>query len=169
MEFAETVRRQGSGYVDYLWQWMDDDRRVVPKLSFVKGFIPWGWVIGTGIYLEDVRAEIRKVTVRVLAVSLGISLLVAGLLGYIARQGLLLERRRSEAEASLRESEEKYRLLVEGATEGILMIMQGRPVYANRTLLQLLGCTAVEFMARPPGGTRASAGSPCPGRTRRRC
>lgn len=149
VEFADMVRRHGSGYLDYLWQWMDDDRRVVPKLSFVKGFMPWGWVVGTGIYLEDVRAEIRRVTVRVLAVSLGISLLVAGLLGYIARQGLLLERRRSEAEASLRESEEKYRLLVEGATEGILMVMHGRPVYANRTLLQLLGCTAGEFLERP--------------------
>ena len=31
--------------------------RIVPKLSYVKGFSPWGWIIGTGIYIEDVAAE----------------------------------------------------------------------------------------------------------------
>ena len=32
--------------------------RIVPKLSYVTGIEPWGWIVGTGIYLEDVRIEI---------------------------------------------------------------------------------------------------------------
>jgi signal transduction histidine kinase len=43
--FAEAVRvveDHGEGYVDYLWQWQDDPNRLVPKVSFVKGFAPWG-------------------------------------------------------------------------------------------------------------------------------
>ncbi|MCK5520108.1 MAG: cache domain-containing protein, partial [Candidatus Marinimicrobia bacterium] len=31
--------------------WKDDSTKIVPKLSFVKGFKQWGWVIGTGIYM----------------------------------------------------------------------------------------------------------------------
>jgi signal-transduction protein with cAMP-binding, CBS, and nucleotidyltransferase domain len=147
--FAALVRAQGDGYTDYLWQWKDDERRVAPKLSYVKGFKPWGWIIGTGIYLEDVRVEIARVTRRVILVSAGSSLIIAGLLAYIAHQGLRSERRRQQAEAALRASEEKYRLLVEGTTEGILMIVQDRPVYANKTLLDRLGYTEQELADLP--------------------
>ncbi|MEI8064601.1 MAG: cache domain-containing protein, partial [Verrucomicrobiota bacterium] len=60
VESVALVGAEGDGYVDYLWQWKDDERRVVPKLSYVKGFAPWGWIIGTGIYLEDVRIEVAN-------------------------------------------------------------------------------------------------------------
>jgi signal-transduction protein with cAMP-binding, CBS, and nucleotidyltransferase domain len=149
VESVALVKASGDGYVDYLWQWKDDERRVVPKLSYVKGFAPWGWIIGTGIYLEDVRAEIAQITRRVLQVSVGISIVIALLLGYIAQQGLTLERKRWQAETALRASEEKYRLLVEGTTEGILMVLQDRPVYANKTLLDRLGYTEAELADLP--------------------
>lgn len=149
VEYTKIVATQGDGYVEYLWQWKDDEQRVVPKLSYVKGFAPWGWIVGTGIYLEDVRAEISQMIRRVLLACLGISGVIAVLLAYIAKQGLDLERRRWKAEAALRESEEKYRLLVEGTTEGVLLVLQDRPVYANRTLLERLGYTAEELAGLP--------------------
>ena len=149
VEFAQTVRERGDGYVEYLWQWKDDETRVVPKLSYVKGFAPWGWVVGTGIYMEDVRAEIDAIIRRALQVSVGISVVIAGLLAYITKQGLNLERRRWRAEAALRGSEEKYRLLVEGTTESILLVMQERPVYANTTLRNRLGYTEQELTQLP--------------------
>ncbi len=149
VEYTRIVRAQGDGYAEYLWQWKDDELRVVPKLSYVKGFAPWGWIVGTGIYLEDVRAEISQMIRRVWQVSLGISAAIAVLLTYIAKQGLDLERRRWTAETALRDSEEKYRLLVEGTTEGVLLVLQDRPVYANRTLLDRLGYTASELVELP--------------------
>jgi PAS domain S-box-containing protein len=149
VEFSQVVRAKGEGYVDYLWQWKDDETRVVPKLSYVKGFEPWCWIVGTGIYLEDVRAEISHITSRVLQISAGISVIIAALLAYIGQQGLKLERQRWRAETALRESEEKYRLLVEGATEGVLLVLQERPVYANKTLLLRLGYTDEELNQVP--------------------
>lgn len=149
VEYTRIVREQGDGYVEYLWQWKDDEQRVVPKLSYVMGFPPWGWIIGTGIYIEDVRAEIRRMIGQVLQVSMGISVVIAGLLAYIAKQGLDLERRRWKAESALRESEEKYRMLVEGMTEGILMLIDDHPVYANKTLLNLLGYREEELARLP--------------------
>ncbi len=149
VEFTKIVRAQGDGYVEYLWQWKDDEQRVMPKLSYVKGFAPWGWIVGTGMYMEDVRAEISQMIRRVWQVSLGISAVIAVLLAYIAKQGLDLERRRWTAETALRDSEEKYRLLVEGTTEGVLLVLQDRPVYANPTLLDRLGYTAAEIEQLP--------------------
>jgi hypothetical protein len=67
-EAAKVVRESGDGYLEYLWQWKDDAKRVGPKLSYVKGFAPWNWIVGTGVYLEDVRAEIGLMTRRVLQI-----------------------------------------------------------------------------------------------------
>jgi len=53
VEFTNTVKSHGEGFVTYLWPKPGVDKPV-RKLSFVKGFEPWGWVIGTGIYIDDV-------------------------------------------------------------------------------------------------------------------
>lgn len=74
------------------------------------------------------------------------------LLAYISKQGLDLERQRWRAETALRESEEKYRLLVEGTTEGVLLVVQDRPVYANRTLLSRHGRPAPGRSCQRVGG-----------------
>ncbi len=145
VKFADLVRRHGEGYIEYVWQWKDDPSRLVPKESYIKGFQPWGWIIGTGIYIEDVNEEIARVERRLVHTSLGISLIVVLLLLYVMRQSLWLERERSEAEESLQESTERYRSLVEATTEGTLLVMHGRPRYANHIFLKMLGCTQREL------------------------
>ena len=139
-EFADLVRRRNEGYLEYVWQWNDDPRRLVPKESYIKGFEPWGWVIGTGIYIEDVNEEISRIERRVVIISLAITVVAALLLFYVVQQSLRLERERSGAERSVRESTERYRSLVEAATEGTLLVQEGRCRYANPTLLELLKC-----------------------------
>lgn len=92
--FVQVVRKQGAGYVDYMWQWKDDPGKIVPKLSYVKGFEPWHWIIGTGIYIEDVHAEIALFRRKLSTVSAGILLVVSLLAFYIIRQTVLAERMR---------------------------------------------------------------------------
>lgn len=139
IEFAEIGRRDGAGYVDYMWQWKDDQTRIVPKLSHVRLFEPWGWVTGTGIYIEDVREEMARLEASLIKISLLIAGIIALILLYVNQQSLRIERSRRQAEALLSESEEKYRKLVEAATEGIIMVLDGSLVYSNRTMLDMLG------------------------------
>ncbi len=145
VEFANMARERDHGHVNYVWQWKDDPGRMAAKQSYVRGFGPWGWVIGTGIYVEDVRAEVKAITGRVINVSLTITLLAGMLLLTVTQQSLRVERRRSDMERELRLSHEKYRALVESATEGTLLLMDERCSYANRTLLSMLGYTAEEL------------------------
>ncbi len=145
VEFARLVRRQGEGYIQYYWQWKDDPTRVVPKESYIRGFAPWGWIIGTGIYLEDVHAEIARVQRNLVHTLLGITVVVALLMLYVIHQSLALERERSATEESLRDSTERYRSLVEATTEGTLLVLDGRCRYANPTFLDLVGYTEQEL------------------------
>lgn len=74
LEFIRIVHEQGSGFVPYLWPKPGFDKPVA-KLSYVKGFQDWGWVIGTGIYLDDVAETYRS---QLLMLG-GLALLILGL------------------------------------------------------------------------------------------
>ncbi len=140
VEFVKAVESAGAGYVDYQWQWKDDPLRIVPKISYVKRFEPWDWIVGTGIYVEDVRNEIATITRRLTYICLAILLLIVGLSGYTVWQSTVSERRRRLADTALRESEEKYRLLAETAHEFILAFEpDGRISYANSAWLESSG------------------------------
>jgi methyl-accepting chemotaxis protein len=60
VEFVKVCRDKGSGYVDYMWP-KPGESKPVPKMSFVKLFEPWGWIIGSGLYLDDVEKELSAV------------------------------------------------------------------------------------------------------------
>lgn len=53
--FADVVRKEGAGYVNYLWPKPGFDTPV-EKFSYVKGFSPWDWILGTGAYVDDIDA-----------------------------------------------------------------------------------------------------------------
>jgi len=59
MEIVETVRQNGAGFVAYEWPRPGADKPVA-KISYVKGFVPWGWIVGTGIYIDDVNSTWRQ-------------------------------------------------------------------------------------------------------------
>jgi methyl-accepting chemotaxis protein len=71
VDFVDTVKKSGSGFVPYEWPKPGFDKPQ-PKLSFVVGFAPWNWVVGTGVYIDDLNAQTWVSTQR--------SLIIAGLI-----------------------------------------------------------------------------------------
>ena len=149
VDMVKVVEDDGSGFVNYYWPLPDDPESSVEKLSYVEEFAPWGWVVGTGIYVEDVNAAIAAVERNLIYISIAIVILIALLLLYGLRQSLKIEKRREAAEEGLKESHEKYRALVEASTEGLLMTMDGRSTYFNKPLLDMLGYAPEELAGMP--------------------
>ncbi|HEX6735797.1 MAG TPA: methyl-accepting chemotaxis protein [Azonexus sp.] len=83
-EFNDVVKSKGAGFVDYLWP-KPGAEDGVPKISYVMGFQPWGWVVGSGIYVDDVDARFRQDALKLLLWGLGIG-------GFIAISLLLVSR-----------------------------------------------------------------------------
>jgi PAS domain S-box-containing protein len=146
-EMVRVVAAEGAGYVAYMWQWKDDPDRVVPKISYVKGFAPWGWIIGTGVYTQDVDAEVRTITGRLQAAAFAILAAVSLLLYVLLRTSWQAEHGRQRALAAVRASEEKYRSLVEAAGESIFMAIGGERLFANASMLRLVGYERDDFAA----------------------
>ncbi|GGO96052.1 cache domain-containing protein [Stakelama pacifica] len=82
-EMVDVVRAHGEGFVDYSWPKPGKDEPQ-PKLSYVKGFAPWGWIVGSGVYVDDLNAAIFSSIFKqtfIALVLIGIVMIVTVLLG----------------------------------------------------------------------------------------
>jgi len=59
VEMVNICKEKGEGFVTYMWP-KPGATQPVPKLSYVKLFTPWGWIVGSGIYFDDVQVEISR-------------------------------------------------------------------------------------------------------------
>ena len=57
-EFADIAKKDKEGFIDYVWPKPGFDQPQL-KVSFVKLFAPYNWVIGTGEYVENATAKIQ--------------------------------------------------------------------------------------------------------------
>ena len=57
-EFADIAKKDKEGFIDYVWPKPGFDKPQL-KVSFVKLFAPYNWVIGTGEYVENATAKIQ--------------------------------------------------------------------------------------------------------------
>lgn len=62
-EFVRIATNDGAGFYNYRWP-MPGARDPVGKISYVQQFKPWGWVLGTGVYIDDIQAEFRTQTIK---------------------------------------------------------------------------------------------------------
>ncbi len=58
-EFAKIAKAKGEGFVDYVWP-KPGFEEPQPKISYVKLFKPYNWVIGTGEYVSDVSSSLKE-------------------------------------------------------------------------------------------------------------
>jgi methyl-accepting chemotaxis protein len=84
IQMIHLIQEKGAGFVSYLWPKPGYDQAVA-KISYVKGFKPWGWMVSTGIYLDDVDSIFQK-QIRILGGTiLALMLLVVGLSLLVSR------------------------------------------------------------------------------------
>ncbi|HRY29372.1 MAG TPA: methyl-accepting chemotaxis protein [Elusimicrobiota bacterium] len=81
VEFAKVCKQSGEGFVDYEWP-KPGFSKPQPKISYVKLFKEWDWIVGTGVYVDDMKAVIAKLQWYVVGIVVG-GLLIALLVSYI--------------------------------------------------------------------------------------
>jgi methyl-accepting chemotaxis protein len=78
VEFVKVVQASGKGFSDYYWPKPGADQPV-EKFSHVAGFEPWGWIVGTGVYVDDLDAMFRRDAFTFAGIfSIGAVLLIGG-------------------------------------------------------------------------------------------
>ena len=88
--FPEFVRvaRAGGGHVDYSWAKAGEEDPV-PKTSYAALYQPWGWVIGTGVYIDDTQAQALQFTF-IMTIAGGLLVLLSMVIGWVIGQSVLV-------------------------------------------------------------------------------
>ena len=72
VEFVKVIKEKGEGFVDYQWT-KPGQEELVPKVSYVKLLPEWGWIVGSGVYVDDVEAEMASLTRKILIIGLAVA------------------------------------------------------------------------------------------------
>ncbi|MCI8212068.1 chemotaxis protein [Pseudomonas sp. S25] len=83
-EMVAVAKEKGAGMIQYRWP-KPGASEPVRKISYVKLFAPWGWILGSGVYVDDVKAEFQQQTINAALFSLAIIAVMALLVILIAR------------------------------------------------------------------------------------
>ncbi|WP_029010153.1 methyl-accepting chemotaxis protein [Azospirillum halopraeferens] len=81
----DIVRSRGEGTYAYDWPRTQGGSDTAVKLAYVKGFQPWGIFIGTGVFIDDIRAAFLTQLWTLLAVVAVVALPGIVLLGVVSR------------------------------------------------------------------------------------
>ncbi len=69
VELINLAQNPGQGFVDYYWD-KPGQSAPVEKFSYIEGFKPWGWGIGTGVYADDLAAKYRSSMIMTVAITI---------------------------------------------------------------------------------------------------
>ena len=82
--FNEVAQKSGHGFVTYNWPKPKlgggTTEELFEKLSYVKKFEPWGWVVGSGIYIDDMERKFWDLALQFGAMVLVVMLVLAGMI-----------------------------------------------------------------------------------------
>lgn len=58
-EIQEIIKKSNEGYLQYKWKKIEGpENQLYTKVSYVKLFKEWGWIIGNGVYIDDIKYKV---------------------------------------------------------------------------------------------------------------
>ncbi|MBC7963263.1 MAG: cache domain-containing protein [Steroidobacteraceae bacterium] len=85
VEFAKVAREKEAGIVEYQWA-KPGATQPVDKISYVKLIKGWDWAVGSGIYVDDVKAQVAKMRLQILGGTLLLALVIFAFAWLVARR-----------------------------------------------------------------------------------
>ncbi len=155
-----TLAHQGGGFEHYLWR-KPSSKAVAPKLGYVISLPRWGWVIGTGIYLDDVdkalaqvdhqnSGHLRRTMLLIAGIALSSALVVglAGVLLNLSEHRVADAKLRQLAQRVVRSQEEERARLSRDLHDGISQWLVSIKLQIEAALERLRGTPEQAAQAR---------------------
>jgi len=114
------VREGEDGYIEYRWHWKDDLEQLQDKVSYVERFEPWGWIIGTGVYIDDMEADLADIRRRLILGGLVMTALASGMAFLLSVHTMRLKQREAEAIQRVARSEENLRITLQSIGDAVI-------------------------------------------------
>ena len=143
VEMVRATKKTGSAFVSYQWQWKEKANQIHDKISYVKRFKPWGWIIGSGVYLNDIEMQAKRQARHMLVSAMVVLALVIMLSAFSIWQGIVAANKVRDSEATLRG------IFEQTAEYMCILSLKGKIRSVNKTALNLSGSTLEDVLGRP--------------------
>lgn len=143
------------GSIKYVWQRRDEITKLGNKIAYLKKFEPWGWIIGTGVYLDEVESEIHAWKMNSIIAGILLALFSAAVSLFLSFRAESLRKKEEEAREQLIESErnlhireELFRNIFEKSPHGIVITdLNSRKILnANKAFALMTGYSIDELL-----------------------
>lgn len=85
VEMLSLAREKKNGFLQYMWA-NPGENKAVNKLSYVKSFEPWGWVIGTDVYLDEIRSYVHSVALKMALYGILVFSIICGIAYFLTEK-----------------------------------------------------------------------------------
>lgn len=141
----ETVKDNNSGLVEYMWQFNENPNILTKKISWVTKFEPWNWVIGAGVYLDDIKKDIsiwKKKLLLYGSLMIALSMLINLL---ISIKSIKLKISEQEALKKLIKSEDRIKTTLLSIGDAVISTdTSGKIIQINKIAKQILNIQFTE-------------------------
>lgn len=77
MDMVSIAKMNGAGFIKYSWtRPKSPSDRLYPKVSYIKSFVPWDWIVGSGVYVDDVDSAFWNAVYIAIAISVALLMFV---------------------------------------------------------------------------------------------
>lgn len=140
---------EGAGFIAYRWPVAPDAAVALPKISHVRLYSPWGWIVGCGAHLQDIDREIAGLKARLALGGLAVMAAVGLIVALLTWEAVKTERSRRQAWRMLRKRQEEQRAILESSPHSIVVYdLEGRVVYVNPAFSRTFGWSAEEVQGK---------------------
>jgi len=151
LAFLEIVESPEQGGFCY-YRWQDREKPTEPqdKVSYVKLYEPWGWVVGTGVYTADVEVRVAEMTRTMIMASLVILAAILAISVFAVLTSVRRERLRIKAERAVHDREQTLRAVFDNMVQFIgLVSCEGNLILCNQTSLKVIDMGEVDVLGQP--------------------
>lgn len=136
-KMQSVVIANGSGIVEYYWQFNDNPNILTKKMSYVKKFEPWNWIIGAGVYIDDIERDIAHWRNKLILVGLILVFITIIINLFISLKSVRSKIEEELANKDLKESEETFRKIFEESSDAIIIMDYDTFIDCNQSALNM--------------------------------
>ena len=142
VQMSDLARTKGQGFVTYYWP-KPGKSEPVEKLTYVKSFAEWGWLVGSGIYIDDVDEVFTRAALTQGAVALGGLVLLIGFSIYLVQAIVRPVRKVQAVMEALAEGDMTVEASADSKDEiGLMLQAAERMIKRNKAVIQEVRASA---------------------------
>jgi len=116
------THQQEGGFVEYKWHYYSNSKQQIRKISFVKIFRPWNWIIGSGIYEDDIEKNISTLTTMVLVITCLLIIIFSFMASHIIKRFMTFEYNYQTMATKAKRTESKIKMMIQAIPDLLIRI-----------------------------------------------